>query len=485
MKTKNLIVALVVLLIPLGVGAQALKGSYFMDNSLNRNKMNPAFAPRTNYFQMPVFGNISGGMTSNLDIPTFRYSYKGDYVTFLSDQVSAKKLDRRLPAHPHFDAESSVNIINFGFFTPQHSFWTFDLGLRAGLDSDIPAGLFKSLKDGAGTSGKTYDIGNINAYVTASIQASIGYSRDIIDGLRVGAKLRAIAPFSYIALNLNDVRMTTGKDKWTMETEGHLYTVMQGLEVTPVEGEMIPDFSFDPDRMLGNGALAGFGYAVDLGAEYVLNLPGKFFDGLSFSAAVTDLGLVHYKKSLVRSLGIKGNMEWEGVQNAGEGSQEYLTEVIDEFIGESEGNTRYDQEKASGLTRSTMPNIYLGVEMPFLKDMMSVGLLYSGRFSQSYYRNELTASLNIVPAKWFAFGINYSFLNSARTIGSIIEFTPNKGVNFFMGFDYMPLSYNRTDPALVPEFLQEMDFSDVDIPISWRMNCHLGLSFALGSKYGR
>lgn len=402
--------------------------------------MNPAFAPRSNYFQMPFIGNFSAGMTSNLDIPTFIYEDNGAPVTFLSGQISPKKFDRRLPERPHFGAETSENIINFGFFTPQHSFWTFDLGIKAGIDGDLPAGFFTSLKDGTGTSGKTYEIGNVNAYATASIQAALGYSRDIIDGLRVGAKIRAIAPVTYMALNI--------------------------------------------DRMLGNSALAGFGYSVDLGAEYFLNLPGEFFDGLSFSAAVTDLGMVHYKKDAVCSFGIKGNMEWAGIQNA-EGHPGYLSEAIDEFLGNAEGNTRYDEEKASGFTRSTMPNLYLGVEMPFLKNMMSIGLLYSGRFSHSFYRNELTAAFNFTPAEWFALGVNYSFLNTARTLGGIIEFTPKKGVNFFLGFDYLPLAFKSLDSELVPEFFKEMGFSDLVVPNAWRMNCHFGLSFALGSKYGR
>ncbi len=485
MKTKNLIVVVAALLMPLMAGAQALKGSYFIDNSLNRNKMNPAFAPRSNYFQMPVLGNLSVGMTSNMDLPSFIYMNNGDPVTFLSDQISAKKFDRRLPGRPHFDAETSVNLINFGFYTKQNSFWTFDFGFRAGLDSDIPAGFLKSVKDGAGTSGKTYDIGNLNAYATASVQAALGYSRDIFDGLRVGAKIRAIAPVTYVALNLEDIRLTTGKDKWTMESQGRLSTAMKGLEVNPVEGEMIPSFDFDTDRMSGNGALAGFGYAIDLGAEYILKLPGDFIDRLSFSAAVTDLGLVHYSKKVVSSYGIKGNMEWEGVQDAGNGSREYLVEAIDALMGNSEGFTRYDEEKASGLTRSTMPNFYLGVEMPFLKDMMSVGLLYSGRFSHSCYRNELTAAFNFTPSEWFALGLNYSFLNTVRTLGGIIEFTPHKGVNFFLGFDYLPLSFKKSDPAFVPEFFKERGFSDISLPRVWSMNCHFGLSFALGSKYGR
>ena len=58
---KTIIVAVAAMLLPLICGAQALKGSYFMDNSVNRHNMNPAFAPRANYFKIPVAGNVSRG----------------------------------------------------------------------------------------------------------------------------------------------------------------------------------------------------------------------------------------------------------------------------------------------------------------------------------------------------------------------------------------------------------------------------------------
>ncbi|MBQ2873771.1 MAG: hypothetical protein IJE85_00580 [Bacteroidales bacterium] len=45
MKMKNIALAALMLMMPLMMGAQTLKGIYFLDNSLNRHKMNPAFAP--------------------------------------------------------------------------------------------------------------------------------------------------------------------------------------------------------------------------------------------------------------------------------------------------------------------------------------------------------------------------------------------------------------------------------------------------------
>ena len=477
----------VLFLMPFMAGAQALKGSYFIDNSLNRNKMNPAFTPRANYFQLPAMGNLSVGAVSNLDIPTFLYPMNGELVTFLNNQVSADMFERALPNRPHLDADMSTNLINFGFFTKQGSFWTFDLGVRAGVDVDLPADLFLFLKKGAGTSGESYNIANVNAYASASVQAALGYSRDIIDGLRVGAKVRFIAPVAYAALNLENVRLTTSLDKWTVETEGYAHAAMQGLDINLPKDTMMPEVGFDLNKMLQNKVLAGFGYSLDLGAEYVLDLPGTLFDGISVSAAVTDLGLIHYKKEAVSSFSTRGQLEWVGFQDVTIDDMNEFSAVLDDFTSKAEDLLNLTQETSSDLIRSSMPNVYMGVEVPFLWRRMSAGLLYSGRFSHSYYRNELTASLNITPLKWFALGLNYSFLNTANTMGAILELTPKAGTNLYLGFDYLPFAFTSA-PMIsedIPQFLKDKGFTGMPVPLSLRMNFHFGLSFALGSKYGR
>ena len=487
MKRRILTLMLAALLVPFMAGAQALKSSYFIDNSLNRNKMNPAFAPRTNYFQIPAVGNLSAGVVSNLDIPTFLYPMDGELVTFLHNGVSAERFERALANHPYVDAEASVNLVNFGFYTKRQSFWTIDLGIRAGVDTDLPADLFLFLKKGNGTSGQSYNIANVNAYATAAVQASVGYSRNIMDGLRVGAKARVIAPVAYAAVNLENVRLTTGKDKWTIETEGYAHAALQGLDIDFPEDDMVPEVGFDLNRMLQNKALAGFGYSFDLGAEYALELPGKLFDRIFLSAAVTDLGLVHYSKDAVHSYSTRGSMDWMGFQDVEMGDLADFSESIDDFVAKAEGLLNLTEEAPSALVRSTMPGIYLGAELPFLRDRMSAGLLYSGRFSHSYYRNELTASLNITPVKWFALGLSYSFLNTAETVGGVIEFTPKKGTNFYLGFDYLPVTYTSAPMIMdeIPQFLENLGFTGFPLPLSMRLNVQFGLSVALGSKYGR
>lgn len=485
MRKNNILVALVLLMIPAFAGAQVLKGSYFLDSSVNSHKMNPAFAPRANYFQLPGIGYTGFGMYSNLDLPLLTYPVDGKLGTFLHPSVSVDQFRRDLPKHLHLDMDMETTILSFGGFNKKKAFWNFTIDTRVMADVDLPSDLLLFMKQGMGTESHKYNIGNVNAYATGALQMAFGYSREYLKGLRAGFKVRAIAPIAYFGLNLEDVSLTTGADKWTVNTNGYLYTSMAGLDVKMSDGSLGTDF--DMNKFLSNKGLAGFGYSVDLGVEYTLEI-GCPVDGLAFSLAVTDLGQIFYKKDCVSAFKNEGSMDWIGFH-------------VDENLNLNTDQAMADLEsKASGLfnlkemehpqkfERSTMPRLYAGVELPFLKRTMSVGLLYSARFSHSYARHELTASYNITPCRWFALGLNYSFLNTTRSMGAVLELTPKAGPCLFVGMDYFPMEWAHA-PVLesmlgeAPQMLGKFGFKTWAVPTSTRINLNFGLSFNLGSKH--
>lgn len=488
MKKNHIIAAVVLFMLPVLAGAQALKGSYFLDNSINRHHMNPAFAPRANYFQLVGIGNIGFGMYSNLDLPTFMYPVGDKLGTFLHPSVSVKQFERKMPNHPHFDADFNTTILSFGWFTKNKSFWNFCLDTRVMMDMDLPGDLFVFAKKGAGTDGEFYNIGNINAYATAGLQASLGYSREFMKGLRVGFKVRAIAPLAYAGINLENVSLSTSTESWKLNTEGYAYTAVSGLDMDLSQGETMPSMGFDLNRMLSNKVLAGFGYSIDLGAEYTLEV-GSFIDGIKFSAAVTDLGQIFYKKNALSAFKTSGSVEWVGFQEVSLNSDADLKNSIQEFMDNMSSLVNLSEMKhPHSFTRSTMPRFYLGVEYPFLKRTMSVGLLYSSRISHSYARHELTASYNLKPCKWFALGLNYSFLNTARTMGAMLELTPKAGPSIYFGVDYFPMQVAAA--PLLEDYLggstgifRSLGFDTVVLPTSMRFNFNFGIAMNLGSKY--
>ena len=478
MKRNSIIISMVLLLIPVMMGAQVLKGSYFMENSVNRTKMNPAFTPGYDYMQLPGIGNLGTGVYSNLDMSTFLFPREsGKTMTAFHPDVTLEQFSKALPTHPYLDAEFQTNLLSFGFYTKRNSYWTFDLGVKANLDVDLPHDLFTFLKKGTGTENASYNIANINLYASAAIQASLGYSKDmsfLLKGLRIGARARFIAPLAYAGVNLENVRLSTSQEKWTIDTEGYVNTAMLGLQLPKASelsslDEFAGKINFDPNTMVNNGVLAGKGYSFDFGVSYVLSV-GSIFDGTNISVSFTDLGQIIYDQNAVNSYSTKGQFNWEGINGIGletdfEGVPDELMKDLEGLIALQDGNT----EK---LTTSTMPSFYAGLEMPVpYVNFMSFGFLYSARKSLSYTRHELTASYNLKPCNWFALSANYSFLNTAKTLGFLIEFTPKVGPALTLGTDYFFLETAKA--PFVP--MLEM------LPTSFRFNINFGLAFNLGA----
>ena len=487
MKKRNIILVLALLLFPFVSGAQVLKGSYFLDHSVNNHKMNPAFAPRANYFQLVGLGYTGFGVYSNIDLPLLTTQVDGKLGTFLHPSVSVKDFEKRLPSHLNLDAEFETTLLSFGGFNKRKAFWNFTVDMKTMLDVDLPSDLLLFLKKGVGTSGQRYNIGNVNMYASAALQASFGYSREWIKGLRAGFKVRAIAPVAYLGLNLEDMSLTTGAEKWTINTNGYFYSSMAGLDMNLSGGSFMTDFNMN--KFLSNKGLAGLGYSVDLGLEYTLEI-GCPVDGLAVSFAVTDLGQIFYKKDCVSAFKNEGSMDWVGF-HVNENAETNFDEAMSDFESKAAGLFNLtEMAHPQRFDRSTMPRLYAGVELPFLKRTMSVGLLYSARFSHSYARHELTASYNLTPCKWFALGLNYSFLNTTRSMGAVIEFTPKAGPCFFLGMDYVPMEFVNA-PLLEdvlgqsPGLLRMLGLKTTSwaLPTSSRFNMNFGFAFNLGSKY--
>ena len=304
---KKIFLTFVYITLPLLCGAQALKGSYFLDNSLNRHELNPAFAPRADYVQLLGIGNAGMGMSSNTTLSTLFYPKNGELLTFLHPDVSVGEFDKALPKNPGASAEFSTTLLGFGFYTGKKSYWTFDLDLCVSEDGTISRELFMFLKKGPGVSGQSFNVGQLNADVYGGLQAAVGYSRDIIKGLRVGAKARLIAPFASVSMNMDKMILSAYPDKWSLDMGGNIQAALNNVDLTKPSDEI---YLWD----LLKGPLAGFGYSFDLGAEYVLEL-GTLVDGLSVSAAVTDLGQIIYRDSAVSTYKIKNYVEYTDVQD--------------------------------------------------------------------------------------------------------------------------------------------------------------------------
>lgn len=467
MRKTYITIIMALLLLPMTMGAQALKGSYFLDNSLTRTKLNPAFAPRANYFSLPVVSNVGVGFYGNMGPADFLYPIDGNLYSYLNKMVSVEEFSKNLAARPGADFEFDTDILGFGFYTSEKSFWNFELGLKLDASFGIPRDLFMLTKQGMPNPEQVYSLSDFNLYQTSSVYAAIGHSRDLsnlVNGLRIGAKVKFYAPLNHVGMSLGDSYLSMSEDKWAVKTNASAVVATSFLKLHP-EAFDNPDVNL-LDLNFSNIAPAGYGVAFDLGAEYRISTGGAL-DGMTFSVSAIDLGSFFFSEAQVFTS--KGEAAYQGFKDLEFGEQFDMTENVSALMDEFLGLANLEEESVtSSYNLRTCPKIYAGVEYPFLKDKMSVGLLYSGKLGYSRMINELTLSYNLNPARWFNFGVNWSFLNTYKTVGWIMEFTPKGGLNLFIGSDY-------TFWEVMPTYYLPVD--------KFWFDARFGLSFALGTKH--
>ena len=447
MKIRILLLTMICLF-PLLAGGQALKGSYFSEMSVLRNKMNPAFVPRSSYLTIPVIGNTGFGISGNVGLSNFLYpAGDGSLQTFLHPDVSSATFFGKLPANPHLDIDVDTDIFNVGFFTGPKSFWSIGLGVKVDGEVNLPKSMFAFLKNGAETDPQTYNIRNLSVIANAYAELSVGYSHDMSDfvkGLSIGGRVKLLAGlggvFPEIRLKLgrgdlrvNNLDLTMSSDVWNVRADATGYLMLKGMDVYKT-GDRQYGSRFDSSQI----GLAGMGAAMDLGAEYRLYING-FFDYIKFSAAVTDLGFLSFSSKAVQKFQTSGNVEYTGVNDIQLGQDMNLQETFNGIKDQFLEILDLQEVAAEKVTSRIRPQLFVGVELPILWDNMCVGLLYNAKFGYTSTRNELALALNARPKDWINFGVNYSMLNTWKSLGWILEFIPKSGVGFFIGSDYFML----------------------------------------------
>lgn len=457
---KYIYIYLVLMMLPLSIYGQALRGSYFFDSSLQRVKMNPAFAPKTNFVNVPVIGDLSLNLNSNIGVSNFLFPYNGELYTYLNENVPTQEFLAMMPDYPRIQGALDMDLLGAGFYIGKKGFVTVDVGLRTNLRMDVPTDLFVFLKEGM--SRPTYNLKDFSIRQDAYVQVSGGYRRDmsdIVPGLSVGAKVKLLIGADRVDMRINNAELAMNQDKWqlTTDAEGTIYG--KGVQfVEPEDDDQVPSIKLDPENL----GIAGFGLAVDLGAEYKMELDIPVIDGVNFSASVVDLGTIFYSEDAVTKLHSQGTASFEGLTdiNAQFDIDESLRKIAADFMALANFEEVPADKGGSG---ALTPKAYVGVEAPMLNNLMSVGLLYS----YVYGISELTASYNLKVGDKFNAGLNYSFLSTAKTLGLILEFVPRNGVAIFLGTDYLNMNYT---PQGLP----------VDKVI---MNAKFGISATFGSKF--
>ena len=450
MKKHILTATFVLLTLSYAVSAQSLRGSYFFETSIQRNKLNPAFTPKNGFVTIPALGDIGIGSVSNVGLSNFFFPKEGKLLPYLNKGVTLDEFKSGIPDNPFENLGLNLDVLGLGFSLGRLGYLTIDASVvgKAGIATSKDLFLFP--KQGMSGANDVYDLGGTAINLGAYSQLSVGYSTELFDGMHLGARVKFLMGVAGLTAGINQgskVNLSPDNVSADLNAEGY----MSGL-------------AFDSSTMefdLGSlSPMNGFGVAFDLGAEYRMKFDSFLISGLNLSAAVNDIGGLTYKNGSKITAG--GAVSYKaGTIGIGLGEEfsdpfKEVKEQVDQLIGS------VDIQKADGFKFDIVPSIYAGVEVPFLNEMVSLGLLYSN----VQKRSNLTAALNFSPFRWFNLGANCTFVGPAKLYGAYIELIPKAGIGLFLAAE---TSSFRVNSWMIP--VDNLSF-----------NARTGLNIVFGGK---
>ncbi len=379
--------------------------------------------------------------------------------------------------------ETNFSILNMGLALPNDFYITFGINYKIYENFRYPKDLIELRRGNYREDGTPLSFDFVQNFMVHR-EIFAGVSKEVFPGLTIGGRLKFLS--GCVNLKANKMKIDwyteTHQDSmydWTFDSDFDISTS------TPVEWEFEYD---DQDQISGIAYDSTYtddigsnvtdlifpgngGFAIDLGAEYLL------YDRFLFSASLIDFGFIKWKTNPV-ILTQQASFTFSGL-DIGKyiGSIEDATTDVDSTLGDRIKNDMIDTllkvfnpdiEKTAYTTRLNT-KIYLGANFA-LYDWLDFGLLYRGAFSNKSLYSSYTISANTNFFKGWSYSLSYSIMDGLYN-------------NLGMGLAYKvgPVQmYLITDNFSVPFWaMNESDLSDNWLKNSKRANFAFGMNILI------
>ena len=462
MKKIFYIIAAAFMMLPFAASAQQnLRSGYFLDGYIYKYKMNPAMAPERGFFSIPILGNVSLGVETNLGLSTFIYpTESGSLTTFLSPRVSNETFLSNISKNNKTNLNLDLTLFALGFRTGK-SYHTIDLSMKAAGGMNVPEGLFRLIKVGGALGDTSFDISNVGFRSSARAELAYGYSRSFGENLRVGLRAKLLAGLYRADIAMDKMTLEMSSERWSISTHGNMM-FSAPLTVGTKDNNLVDWTSVDTDDLIAEFTSPNFGFAFDLGATY------DFLDYFTASLSVLDLGVMKWNNTLIAE-SPETAWEFEGFDSMDTDNMEEQLKSMTESLTDAFGF----EAKESGVSKSVglAATINAGIEarMPFY-ERLSFGALYTQHIERAYSWAEGRFAVSLAPARWFSLTTNYAVSNFGHSWGGAFNLhLPGFGI--FAGVDSFAPFLNMT-PQYIPVN-----------PIN--TNLAIGVNLTFGKYHGR
>ena len=427
--------------------AQQVQTLYFLENAPMRHIINPAFQPVSGfYLTFPVIGYTSvwaGNNAFTMHDFIFNDPTTGNTITPFHPNANPDWLAKK-PANMLIDVDLHTNILSFGARTRKNGYFHFGISEHITTGVNIGKQIFGINNLSSGVIGP-FALG-ANALVYTEV--ALGYSHKINEQWTVGGKLKALLGHAYLQTNIDNLAIETGFEQ--------LHVVGGGV-VNAATPFRLPDISGQINSLedLGLSSLpfndyrqwikpAGYGGVIDIGMTY------KPIKQLQISAAITDLGMIHWMNSAEGSVGLETsytgvNMDFDkAMTNGSFDFGKILDNIANKLENYKEAIQFGDVNTNKGLNQMVMANLNIGIDANFWENRVGVGVYSHTRFNNKKITEEVTLGAAFRPANWFNLAASYSFINGKwSNIGAALGFAFYDGIMFTLATDYVPLTYAK------------------------------------------
>ncbi len=453
--------------------AQQVNTMYFVENVPVRNYLNPAFQPLSNfYFGMPILGYSQFSLGNNsITLKDLLYNDSNGKTMWGLNSVGGKdKYYNLLNSTTLLQTNIQLNLLDFGFRTGK-AYWSFSLTEKVEGQFGMPKDLMKLML--YGTPDINQNLYNFQSYgfdMTAYTEAGLGYSRVINDKLSIGGKIKFLYGTFNASMTNTNLDMSANIDQWTVKGKGVLKTSSADI----VEGNTAQTLSLTmPSKKTDFTKPAGLGAGVDLGVTY------KPISALTLSAALTDLGMIHWTKN-TKVIDYSVDYTYTGLKNLNLNTDfNDIGKLISDSILTPLKNSASSDIKNNQYNTFTSAKLNLGAEYGFFDNKLSLGLLSRTMKHNSNLFEELTASVNGRPIDWFNLSASYSILNGRMSnIGAGLGIRTGF-IHWFVSTDYVPLAYTQPFPIV------DNGSSSFKLPIPYNtkgLNLAFGVNLVFGNR---
>ena len=405
------------------VNVSQINSLYFVENSPQRNELNPAFQPISDfYLGLPVLGFTRIGLGNPSPI---LYGFTSDPGAGINNFYNS------LTNRTNFQLDMQLNLLSFGFRSGK-SYWNVSLSEKTDGQIGFPKDMMKLLIYGTPEI-NSFKLNDFNFNLTAYSEVALGYSYQPNEILSYGAKLKFLYGNNDMLFILQNTSLNALSNGINLSGKG-IFNYTSDLSLKP----------------------SGYGAGIDFGVKF------KPSDRLTLSGSITDLGMIHWLHKSYNN----ANFSFTGATSD---ITDNLNSLKDSVIY---GFSHLQNDSiGSGYNTLTTAKLNIGAEFSFLDNKLSLGILSRTLWMKNVLDEEVTASINGRPANWLNLTLSYSVFNGKTSnIGAALGLRTGF-LHWLISADYVPLDRNT-----IPSF-------STPVPYNTRgVNLGIGLTIVLGNR---